>query len=877
MKVIKWVALVVVLLVVLVIGAALAVIALVDPNDYRDDISRLVYENTGQELVIEGDISLSFFPWLGLDMGRTRLENREGFGDQPFVQMEKAGVAVQLLPLLRRELVVDVVRLDGLLVHLVVNEAGERNWELDLPEDPDDVVTEAPSEEGEPDDPTDRSPPLQIGRLDGIELSDMRVIYDDRQAGTRQEAGPVNVSVGRLDFDTDIPVTADWVALLDDDMRIEGELDLHLRLDADFQQFRAHVRQLELNTFAEGLPSDGVRARLSTLIEADLEADTASLGDLRLETLGLRLDAEASASGLRDEPRASGSFRIPEGNLREALRRAGQELPDGMADDALQAFSAEGAFELADGALDLNGFLVQLDEAQLGIDLAARGIPDAPRAEGRFNLSNLNLRQVLEGVGQEMPEDMHADALSLVNSSGDFRYGDDRLDLSEVRLAVDEDIRLDLSATIEALTGEPRAEGTFALAELNLRTLLARLGQEVPDTADEEVLTRFRTRGSFSYGDDAAGVSDLELELDETRVEGRLSLRELDNPMIGFNLRGNRFNADRYLPPESEDDEPSRNGNGDNGETEPVELPMEMLRALRLDGSVRLEELVVNGLTLRDVNFTVEADNGEIRLHPLGARLYGGEYRGDIRVDARGDEAEISVNEQIRNVQVREIVQQVMDRDLLEGIGNVSIQASTRGLVVDDLLRSLAGESEFSFNDGAVIGVSLAEIIRNASARLHGGSTAEDDRQRTDFSELAGRMVFDGGTINNERFNASSPLFRVEGSGVADYLEDTIEYNLTVNLVGTLTGQGGASLDELRRIPIPLRITGNLMDPSFSLDLQSALAGQQMERLREREEELRERARDAEGEARERVERERERLEERLRDEAGERLRGLFR
>lgn len=878
MKIVKWLLIVLVLVVVLVVGAAVAVIALVDPNDYRDDISRLVQENTGQELVIEGDISLSFFPWLGLELGRTRLENREGFGDQPFIQIENAGVAVQLLPLLRRELVVDVVRLDGLLVHLVVNEEGEANWELDLPEDPDEVVTEAPDDEAPREQDRDRSPPLQIGRLDGIEISDMRLIHEDRQAGTRQEAGPVNLSVGALDFDTDIPVTADWVALLDEDTRLEGELDLHLRADRAFERFRAHVRQLELTAFAEGLPSSGVRSRLSTLIEADLEADTASLSDLRLEALGLRLDAEAQASSLRDGPRASGRFVVPEGNLREALERAGQDLPDGMAADALTAFRAEGAFSLVDDALDLENFIVRLDGAELDLDLAARGIPEAPTAEGRYTLRNLNLRHLLEGAGQEMPEDMHEDALSVVNSAGDFRYADDSLRLSDMNLAVDNDIRLELAATIEALTAEPRAEGRFELAELNLRTLLDRLGQEVPVTADPEVLASFRAEGRFRYGGDAAELEDLVLELDETRLQGSLSVRELDDPMIGFQLRGNRFNADRYLPPDS-DEEPADDdsGNGRNGEAEPVELPMDMLRALRLDGSFRLDQFIINGLTFSDVNFTVEADGGEIRVHPIGARLYGGEYSGDIRIDATGDEAEISVNERVRDVQIREIVQRVMQRDFLEGVGNFSIQGTTRGLKVDDLVSGLSGESEFSFNDGAVIGFNLAQMVRNATARLRGGSTSDDVPQQTDFSELSGRLLFDEGRINNERLNASSPLFRVEGGGIADLNEESIDYNLVVNLVGTLTGQGGQSLDELRRLPIPLRISGSLSDPSFGLDLQSALGGQSLDRLREEQEALRERARDAEGEARERVERERERLQERGREEVEDRLRGLFR
>ncbi|MCC5812514.1 MAG: AsmA family protein [Ectothiorhodospiraceae bacterium] len=734
-KVFKWLVIALVALVGMLVALVVAVMLLIDPNDYRDDISRLVYENTGQELVIEGDIRLSFFPWLGLDLGRTRLENREGFGDQPFVQIESAGVAVRVLPLFRREVVMDVVRLDGLLVHLIVNEQGEANWDLDLPESEEEVVTEPPAEE-RPEQDRDRSPPIQVGRLGGVEVTNMRVIYEDRQQGGRQELGPVNVYVGELDIDRDVPVDADWVAILDDDLRMEGGLSAKVRVNAAFNQVLLDLNRLEMELFGEGLPSSGLRTRLDALVEMDLEADTASVTELSLNAAGLRLLAEASISQLTGDPRIAGRFEIPETDLREVLEN---------------------------------------------------------------------------------------------------------------------------------------------------------LEQEVPETADEDVLKRFTASGRFAVADDAAEVEELQIVLDDTTLAGTVSVREFANPMIGFNIDGDSLNADRYLPPPSDDDEGEAGPAGDEtAEDEPVEIPVELLRDLRLDGSFRLGELTIMELLLEDLHFTVQADNGQLRLHPVGVDLYGGEYRGDIRVDARGEEAIVRVNERITGVQARQIVQQLMGSDLLMGTGNVTVDAQAQGRYLDDVLRTLAGEADFSFRDGAVQGLNLAHMMRSATSRLQGQRPpSEEDVPRTDFTEMVGRIVFEGGKIRNESLNAQSPLFRVSGGGEVDMLEQTVDYRLTVNLVGTLEGQDGQSLDNLRRLPIPLRFRGDLFSPSISLDLQAALTDQQRERLREEEQQLRERAaeeeqrlrdRAAEEEdrARERVEEERERLqqeaEQRARDELRRRL-----
>ena len=45
------------------IGVALVlVVVFVDPNDYRDDIERMVEQKTGRELTLSGDLKLSVFP-----------------------------------------------------------------------------------------------------------------------------------------------------------------------------------------------------------------------------------------------------------------------------------------------------------------------------------------------------------------------------------------------------------------------------------------------------------------------------------------------------------------------------------------------------------------------------------------------------------------------------------------------------------------------------------------------------------------------------------------------------------------------------------------------------------------------------------------------
>ena len=63
--------------VVLVIAAAVTATLLINPNDYKDDIVKVVHDKTGRELQLKGDIKLSLFPWLGLELGQTSLGNAQ--------------------------------------------------------------------------------------------------------------------------------------------------------------------------------------------------------------------------------------------------------------------------------------------------------------------------------------------------------------------------------------------------------------------------------------------------------------------------------------------------------------------------------------------------------------------------------------------------------------------------------------------------------------------------------------------------------------------------------------------------------------------------------------------------------------------------------
>lgn len=146
----------------LLLGTVLVISFVFDPNQYRDEIIQLVKEKTGRDLKIGKKIGWSFFPSLGIEAGGLELSNAAGFGKEPFASIDSAGVRVEFMPLLRRQIAVDSVYLHGLTLNLAKNATGRNNWQ-DIAARDTKTETPPPSSQDSSKLPIEG---ISVGRLD---------------------------------------------------------------------------------------------------------------------------------------------------------------------------------------------------------------------------------------------------------------------------------------------------------------------------------------------------------------------------------------------------------------------------------------------------------------------------------------------------------------------------------------------------------------------------------------------------------------------------------------------------------------------------------------------------------------------------------------
>jgi AsmA protein len=190
-----------------------------------------------------------------------------------------------------------------------------------------------------------------------------------------------------------------------------------------------------------------------------------------------------------------------------------------------------------------------------------------------------------------------------------------------------------------------------------------------------------------------------------------------------------------------------------------------------------------------------------------------------VKVDA--DTNRVAPNLALDGISIEPLLKDLMGKDILEGHGNVKLDVAMQGPTVGAMKRALNGTASLNLRDGAVRGINLAQKIRDFKSALGGGSSqsqAADANEKTDFSEMSASFQIRNGVAANNDLAVKSPLLRLGGAGTIDIGGSSIDYTAKVSVVGTLSGQGGNDLTNLKGVTIPVHLSGPFTALSYKLD-----------------------------------------------------------
>ena len=245
-------------IVAILIVAVVALWLIVNPNDYKGRIEAAVHSSTGRDLALTGNIHLAIFPSIALELGPASLGNPPGFSSsQPFASLQRASLAVRVLPLLHHQLEVGRIEIDGLDLRLLKNAQGQGNWAMPA------------GKTAPPNSPASGGNAVTLGGIGGVVVKDSRVSYQD------MVVSDVNIKIGHVA--TGVPVPVKWslnVATSPGARPIPLSGDATLEYDAK----TAHLSALDARIDESRLRGDAAVTDLSTgALSFDLSIDQIDL------------------------------------------------------------------------------------------------------------------------------------------------------------------------------------------------------------------------------------------------------------------------------------------------------------------------------------------------------------------------------------------------------------------------------------------------------------------------------------------------------------------------------------------------------------------------------------------------------------------------
>jgi AsmA protein len=353
------------LLIIVALGFALT--HLFDPNDYKDEIRQIARNKAHIELTLNGDIGWSLFPWLGLELHEASVATLAK-PNEPFADLQMLGLSVRVLPLLRREVQMSDVRVEGLNLRLNRDKDGHGNWE-DIGKVPATANPATPATPGEPapapQTTAQAEKPAQPVRLDidSLTVNNARVEYNDEQTGKQFSAESIQLSTGPVHDSTNIPVKL--TAFLGSNqpvLRVRTELNGELRFERALQRYKFEDMKLSGEVAGDPLQGKTVTFAAQGQLLLDKAANVAEWTGIKISANQLRALGELKVNDLDKTPQINGGISIAQLDLAKFIDSIGQQLP-AMAEGSLSKVELVSRVAATPTSLSLDNINLKIDDS----------------------------------------------------------------------------------------------------------------------------------------------------------------------------------------------------------------------------------------------------------------------------------------------------------------------------------------------------------------------------------------------------------------------------------------------------------------------------------------------------------------------------------
>jgi hypothetical protein len=826
--------------------AGLAAILLIPTDRIAAVAAERASTMIGREVQIEG-VSLALFPRPAVALEGVAVMGRPP-NTEPLATVRRVQLRPRILPLLRRQVVVDAVIIDQ--PHLLVEIDAEGISNLPL------FAAEGDSIDAEPQPASpDIQPPAEGSGMaflvQLLQINDARLAYRDARSGT----------VVHIDG-------------LNQKLRLAGDLaGGELRRIALDGQIEIEAMGIELpEQFA--VPIEGIRLRVEHRAALDLAGDSLTLDHLAVTIQELALEGAGTVHALFSPDARKVSLRLGAGpvDVGQLIRSLPQELlalkgPDGTptelprvdgvlrVDLAVDGHLGADSIPAIDGTAAIEGFTLgykEFGEVVSGLDGKLAFSLDSLVSDGitgKLLGEPLRLSFTVHDLAAPRVQAALQTALNLDRAKSQNLLPDS-IDAAG-RVAVDLKVNLPLPTPEEGTV-----DGSVQLQGVRLQAPAL----EQPAAIESGAIV---FQGQRLRADALAvrlGESDLTLNLD---ARDWLPFAVGDTaalPKVAFDTRSKLLDLDAILGPADTlgygallfarmaerpiDGRPVEEVAREAGLGLPALPPME------LKGTVRIGEMRRDGLLLRDVVLGLAANGERLELTDARFQMMGGGIQVAAQIGmplARAGEEMAPAYPVAFSFQVQDVgAAPFFDTftPFREHLSGSLLLVGTGRAVLDENLLPLRE----SVNASGTAALAEGQLVNWPALQKLGQELSAVGFDTLTFKDWVGKFSISGPRIMLHETAIEGPELGVRAVGELDF-NGELDFGATVSLPPALTSRirgelasrlTGAAAGPDGRIPIGVRLSGPALSPKVEVDLSAAASNLAAEAKKEAEAKLRE-------------------------------------
>ena len=403
---------------------------------------------------------------------------------------------------------------------------------------------------------------------------------------------------------------------------------------------------------------------------------------------------------------------------------------------------------------------------------------------------------------------------------GRIDLGKDTLSLPEIMLAIGEVEIITNLAAKDFSKVNSHLSGTYKIKPFDLNEFLKKMTGAYFVTND--TFSDFSSSGSWAMSGSHFNLSNLKINFAKTAINGKANISNIEKMIGNFDLKINQLTIDDFLGNE----ETAKSSSAQSSKPTNIDFG-------HLKGFIAIDKLLASGTTIEKLKITVKTDGPLLVLSPIKADFYQGVLVSAVKIDTSATTNKVILEHDMNKIHAGPLLTDLSGSKLLTGLGDFNVDLKVDRPFSDIPLKTAHGKIKYTLTDGAIYGVDVFGMMQKGLSMLYPDvkNEADDGEKKTSFALMQIDADINEGVLTTNVLKIESPYLQVLGDVKIDLVNMTIDGTIEPMLLNIPKQLTSDKYKKLLNLPIPVSLSGSLLEPKVGIDAKKLLLASQKERI----------------------------------------------